>query len=74
MPDSLITLAEVAERLGISQRQAGDLARNGQLAGAIKVGGTWRVNPAKLEAWIEADSTDVEDVRNAMKGGSDGES
>ena len=45
MPDSLITLAEAAERLGISERQAGDLARNGQLAGAIKVGGAWRVNP-----------------------------
>lgn len=70
MPDSLITLIDAARRLGITERQAGDLARNGQLAGAIKVGGAWRVNPTKLEAWIEADSTDVEDVRNAMKGGS----
>ena len=74
MPESLSTLADAAKRLGISERQAGDLARKGQLAGAIKVGGIWRVNPEKLEAWIEAASTDVEDARNAMKGGSDGES
>ena len=59
MPESLSTLADAAKRLGISERQAGDLARKGQLAGAIKVGGIWRVNPEKLEAWIKAESVDV---------------
>lgn len=59
MPESLSTLAYAAKRLGISERQAGDLARKGQLAGAIKVGGIWRVNPEKLEAWIKAESVDV---------------
>ena len=63
MPESLSTLADAAKRLGISERQAGDLARRGQLAGAIKVGGIWRVNPEKLEAWIEANSVDAAAVR-----------
>ena len=63
MPESLSTLADAAKRLGISERQAGDLARKGQLAGAIKVGGIWRVNPEKLEAWIEANSVDAAAAR-----------
>ena len=63
MPESLSTLADAAKRLGISERQAGDLARREQLAGAIKVGGIWRVNREKLEAWIEANSVDAAAVR-----------
>ncbi len=45
MPETLITLADAATRLGITERTAYEMARTGKLAGAIKVAGSWRVNP-----------------------------
>ncbi len=65
MPETLITLADAATRLGITERTAYEMARTGKLAGAIKVAGSWRVNPEKLEAWIDANSVNVNDVAAA---------
>jgi excisionase family DNA binding protein len=67
MPETLITLADAATRLGITERTAYEMARTGKLAGAIKVAGSWRVNPEKLEAWIDANSVDGSKV--ATSGG-----
>lgn len=50
-----LTLADTAEILSISARQAYALVRSGELR-AIKVGagGTWRVERTELEAYIAA--------------------
>ena len=50
-----LTLADTAEVLAISARQAYGLVRSGELP-AIKVGGSgqWRVERRVLEAYIEA--------------------
>jgi len=38
-----LTIPEVADLMRIGQRTAYELARSGQLGGAIKVGNQWRV-------------------------------
>lgn len=68
MSETLITLADAANRLGISERTAYEMARTGKLAGAIKVAGSWRVNPDKLEAWIDAKSVNADEVDPATGG------
>lgn len=54
MPDSrFMTLADVAEVLNVSLRQAYSLVRTGELAG-IQIGGRgqWRVERTRLEDYI----------------------
>lgn len=48
-----LTLADTAEVLNISAGQAYSLVRSGELP-AIKIGGSWRVEAAVLESYIEA--------------------
>lgn len=54
MASRFLTLADVAEVLNVSSRQAYALVRNGDLE-AIQVGGRgqWRVEAAALEDYIE---------------------
>lgn len=59
MSGRLLTIQEAADRLRISERTAYELARTGELAGAIKVGGSWRVDPDKLNEWIRTHSTEL---------------
>ena len=68
MADTLMTLADAAIRLGITERTADGMACTSKLAGAIKVAGSWRVNPEKLEAWIDANSVDADQIANASGG------
>lgn len=49
-----MTIREVCDLLKIAEGTAYDLCRTGKLAGAAKVGNQWRVNRAKLLAWLEA--------------------
>lgn len=49
-----LTIEEVCELLRLSDRSVYDLCRKGKLPGAAKVGGVWRVERAKLTAWLEA--------------------
>ena len=65
MAETLITLADAATRLGITERTVYEMARTGKLAGAIKVAGSWRVHPKKLEKWIEANSVNADEVAAA---------
>ena len=53
MPEYL-TIDEVCELLQLGKRTVYELARTGRLPGAAKIGGQWRVNRAKLAAWLEA--------------------
>lgn len=47
-----VSIADVAETLNISARQAYNLVKSGELP-AIKVGGGWRVETAQLEDFIQ---------------------
>jgi excisionase family DNA binding protein len=48
-----LTIPEVCAILRIGERTAHELCRTGQLGGAVKVGGQWRVDKAAFEAWVK---------------------
>jgi excisionase family DNA binding protein len=50
----LLTVAEVADILGISKVKVYDLLKNG--LPSVKIGGARRIQPEKLQAWIERQS------------------
>lgn len=52
--DRLLTPAEVAERLNVSEAQVYTLLRNNELPG-LKIGrrGLWRIDPGQLAEYIE---------------------
>ena len=52
MAPRFLQLADVAEILNISARQAYSLVNSGDLP-AIRVGGQWRVEATELEAYIQ---------------------
>lgn len=52
MPPRFLQIADVAETLNISSRQAYNLVNTGELP-AIKVGGSWRVETTELESYIQ---------------------
>lgn len=47
-----LTLDEAAAILRIGKRTAYDLARKGQLGGATKVGGSWRILKDDFDKWV----------------------
>ena len=49
--ESLLTMPEVARRLGVPVARARELARQ-QLVPAVRLGRQWRCDAARLEAWI----------------------
>ena len=50
-PGRFLTVAQVAEELAVSESTVGTMIRAGRLK-AVKVGGRWRVERAKLEEFI----------------------
>jgi excisionase family DNA binding protein len=66
MPGRFLTLDEVAEELAVTKTQVYTMVRKGELT-AIRIGtkGHWRVERAKLEAYIAAQyEQTAEYVRN----------
>jgi excisionase family DNA binding protein len=49
---NVISIPQAADRLGISKDLAYDLARRGQLPGAIHLGRRWRVSLVKLNQFV----------------------
>jgi excisionase family DNA binding protein len=49
---NVISVLQAADRLGISKDLAYDLARRGQLPGAIHLGRRWRVSLVKLNQFV----------------------
>ncbi|HYN69317.1 MAG TPA: helix-turn-helix domain-containing protein [Candidatus Eisenbacteria bacterium] len=49
----LVRMAVAAQLLAISVSRAYLLARRGQLPGAVRLSGTWRVNRRALEEWAD---------------------
>lgn len=74
MPPRFLQLADVAEMLNISARQAYALVRSGELP-AIQVGGRgqWRVETSELEGYIQRKYAETRDmVRSRPTGTEDG--
>jgi len=55
-PPRLLEVAHVAHRLSASQEFVRRLIREGKLK-AIRIGRRWRIDPADLEAFIDAQRT-----------------
>ncbi len=75
MPARFLQLSDVADELAVSLSQVYHMVRSGELP-AIKVGGRgqWRVERAKLEAYINQKYTDTADwVRDNPLVGRDSE-
>lgn len=53
----IITIGEASKLLRIGERTAYQLAREGRLAGAIKVGNQWRIDREVLITWIKTEAT-----------------
>lgn len=53
MPEYL-TIPEVCELLRLGERTVYTMCRDEKLPGAVKVGNQWRVEYAKLRAWLDA--------------------
>ena len=58
MAEPLWTVQQAADWLNISERTAYQLARDDALAGAIKIGGSWRVDPQRLQDWVSGRVTE----------------
>ena len=66
MPDSILTLPEVAVLLKVAKKTVYTMAQRGQLP-AFKVRGQWRFKRSDLEQWIEDQKAAVKG--EASKGG-----
>jgi excisionase family DNA binding protein len=66
MPDSILTLPEVAGLLKVAEKTVYTMAQRGQLP-AFKVRGQWRFKRSDLEQWIEDQKAAVKS--EASKGG-----
>lgn len=69
MPDSILTLPEVAGLLKVAEKTVYTMAQRGQLP-AFKVRGQWRFKRSDLEQWIEDQKAVVKG--EASKGGAHG--
>ncbi len=50
--ETFLTIPEVARLLRVSERSAYKMAQGGQLAGAVKFRGQWRVEREILMQWV----------------------
>jgi excisionase family DNA binding protein len=65
-PD-VISVPQAAELLGISKDLGYDLARRGELPGAIQLGRRWRVSLIRLHAAIHgSDHANARDARHVI--------
>lgn len=53
MIERLLTIAEVAERLSLSNRTVRNLLQGGHLCKYVRIGRAMRVREAALDAWID---------------------
>ena len=72
MAEDFLTIQEVARILGCGQRTTCDLARSGQLARAVKVGGQWRVSRDVFMHWVDVGGPSPVGARLKKGGRGDG--
>jgi excisionase family DNA binding protein len=63
-----LTLKEVAKLLRIGERTTYELCRTGQLGGAIKVGGQWRIEREAFSRWVERGGGAAEQASRGLSG------
>ncbi|KAA0258239.1 helix-turn-helix domain-containing protein [Deferribacter autotrophicus] len=54
MDKTFITVKELADKLGISEKTVYRMVNDNRIPFAIKIGGQWRFNVDKIEKWIES--------------------
>ncbi len=54
MPETYLTITEVASLLRLAERTVYAMLREGRIPGTAKAGGKWRVHRATLIEWMEA--------------------
>jgi|CoawatStandDraft_6_1074263.scaffolds.fasta_scaffold202279_2 excisionase family DNA binding protein len=59
---------EAAEMLGIGRQNAYNLAAQGELPGALRLGKRWIVSRKALESWLECKAVDTAAVSHADPG------
>ena len=59
---------EAAEMLGIGRQTAYNLAAQGELPGALRLGRRWVVSRKALESWLEGKAVDTAAVSHADPG------
>lgn len=57
MDDPVLTIRETATLLKLSERTVYDMAKEGKLPGALKMGNSWRIMRDELMAWMKSQST-----------------
>ena len=62
METDILTIPEVADYLRITEKTAYRLASEHKLP-AFKDGGSWRARKNEIDAWIEAQKTDLTDEK-----------
>ena len=63
-----LTIQEVCKLLRLGERTVYAMCRSGELAGAVKVGGQWRVDHAKLSAWLDQGGAAKDKERGEKRG------
>lgn len=63
--ETFLTIPEVARLLRVSERSAYKMAQNGQLAGAVKFRGQWRVEREILMQWVREQGAVTSPNRNS---------
>lgn len=53
MQQEFLTIPEVAKLLKLGERTVYELARQGRLVGAAKIGGQWRCEVGALTEWLK---------------------
>lgn len=61
MIDRMLTVAEVADQVRLSEWTVREILRDGELVGS-KIRGQWRVYPADLAAWVDDHRPSVADA------------
>jgi excisionase family DNA binding protein len=59
----LIRIVDAARLMSISRSRAYSLALRGKLPGALRLGGTWRVNRRVLDTWAAGAANPGADAR-----------
>lgn len=70
MDTKLLRIADVAERLGVSNNTAYTMAQEGTVP-AFKIAGKWRVRSEALDAWVKKQAQEAEEAAGLHGDGRD---
>lgn len=59
LPPDLLNAPQLARRLGIGKDKVYQMARAGQIPGAILIGSHWRFSAVKVDRWLHGETGDA---------------